>query len=431
MEDIYEALFGLCQTFTLPGLWRSIPCDPSFIFLPKDNKAILLELQRDFANADLIKSGIATTDAANALVWNPNLVVEGSPIWVIRSKPNEKPIGLIAQMSVLGHATWALCWAFQNHRQNELIAASGNQVVVAYSMADLAILQSIGIAAVPGGKWANLTKGQLYYLYQKVRSNSQRSQQNTYGASADTELLSLILANWSLAAFDITDIESATTSWSHLMKLNRHLKLSFEDFGIWKPTKKHLEQLAYRLKYQNVDHVCDGLLNVMEQDSSTIEQASFPKPSPAQTISEAYRAWQKAERNSMNPNGSQKAFEQLCEMHDRQRIDPLVEEAMQASDPLERNAELALAEVSRLLQPIVLLLTEKIRRSIGEKGTRVGSVVSKEEMASVLAQTDRLIALTKGVQEWRQNKPTKKALSLKPSAVRSKPSASTPKNSPH
>ena len=133
----------------------------------------------------------------------------------------------------------------------------------------------------------------------------------------------------------------------------------------------------------------------------------------------------------MNQVGSQKAFEQLCELHDRQLFDPLIAEAMQASDPLERNALLALAETSRLVQPQVLLLTEKIRRNIGEKGTRASSIISKEEMASVLALSDRVIALTKGVQECRRNNATKKVQSLKPSAVRSKPSTSTPKNSPH
>jgi hypothetical protein len=133
----------------------------------------------------------------------------------------------------------------------------------------------------------------------------------------------------------------------------------------------------------------------------------------------------------MNQVGSQNAFELLCELHESQRFDPLVAEAMQASDALERNALLTLAETSRLVQPQVLLITEKLRRSIGEKGTRVSNVVSKEEMASVLAQVDRVIALTKGVQACRQHKPTKKALGLKSSEPLSKPSASTPKNSQH
>ena len=241
MQEIYEALVGLCSTFTLPGPWHSIACDPAFFCLPNDNAAVLAELRQQFADADLIKSGIVKTDETNSLIWHPDLVVEGAPIWAIRPSRDEKPVGLIAQMRTIGKTTWALVWAFEDHRQNERIAAAGNQVVVAYSMADLAILQSLGIAAVPGGNWNRFTKGQLSYLYKKLRITSQTPQANMYGDegsdSAGSESTSLILANWSLATFDPSDIVAATTSWSHLVELDRNLKLDLSTFGLWKPSE--------------------------------------------------------------------------------------------------------------------------------------------------------------------------------------------------
>jgi hypothetical protein len=241
----------------------------------------------------------------------------------------------------------------------------------------------------------------------------------------------LILANWSLATLDPLDIEAATTSWSHLVDLYQYLKLPFDSFALWKPSQQNLKQLSFQVQYFNAKGIRARILDCLENDITDIDAELIDKRPAPQTIPEATRAWQQAERNTMNQVGSQNAFELLCELHESQRFDPLVAEAMQASDALERNALLTLAETSRLVQPQVLLITEKLRRSIGEKGTRVSNVVSKEEMASVLAQVDRVIALTKGVQACRQHKPTKKALGLKSSEPLSKPSASTPKNSQH
>jgi hypothetical protein len=433
MEDVYEALAKAGTAFKLPSPWHNIPCDPSFFCLPSDKASLLTELQRQFSDADLIKAGVATIDAANTVVLHPQLVVDGVPIWAIRTKPNQKPTALIAQMNTVGKVTWAAYSAFQDHRQSELIAATDDHVVVAYSMTDVAILRSIGFAAVPGGNWNRLTKPQLDFLCQKLRIISS-PKPNTFGAASigteETGPLSLILANWSLTAFDRTDIAAAQVSWSHLVDLHRYLKLDFDTFGLWKPSEEHLKQLGYQLQYQNVKRVRAGLLDGMGENATAIDAGLIVKRSPAQTIVEAFRAWQQSERNSMNQIGRQKAYEQFCELVDRQRFDPLVEEALLASNPLERNAELALAETSRLLQPQVQLLTEKIRRSIGEKGTRAGNTITKEELEPVLALSDRLLALTEGVQACRRNKPTKTVMSLKPMAARSKPSASKPKKSP-
>jgi len=432
MEDVYEALVQASSPLKLPLPWQNISCDPAFFCLPVDKTSLLAELRRQFSDADLLKAGVVIIDADNIVSLHPYLVVDGAPVWAIRTKPNEKPTALIAQMNSFGKNAsgkniWVVSTALQDHRQSELIAAADNQVVLAYSMMDVAILRSIGIAAVPGDKWSRLSKPQLDYLCRWLRI-SQGPGPNTF----DAELrgpLTLALANWSLAVLDRTDIGAATTSWSHFVELHRFLELDFDTFGLWKPSEEHLKQLGYRLVYQNVNKVRAWLLDSMEEDARAIDADLIVKRSPAPTIDDAFRAWQQAERNPTNQFGRQKAYDQYCELVDRQRFDPLVEEALQTSDPLERNAELALAETSRLLQPQVQLLTEKIRRSIGEKGTREGSILTKEELESVLALSDRLIALTEEVQACRRNKLTKTVTSLKPTAVRSKPSASRPKKS--
>jgi hypothetical protein len=434
MENIYEALALAGSAYQLPSPWHNIPCDPAFFCLPHDKAALLAELQRKFSAADLVQAGIVTMGAAKTLVWHPQLVDVGVPIWAIRTMPNLKPTALIAQLKTLGKKTWAVRSALQDHRQSKLMAAA-DEVVVAYSMTDAAILRSLGLVAVPGGHWHRLAKPQLDYLCQQLRITSRSPQPDTLGAAwkgpamtgPEEKLpLSLTLANWSLAAVDPTDSGAAMTSWAHLVELYRHLDLAFDTFGLWKPRDSYLQQLGYQLRYHDVQQVRAGLLNSMAEDATAMDADLSVKRPPASTIVEAFRAWEQAERNSMNPVGRQQAYEQLFELLDRQRFDPLVEEALQTSNLLERNTELALAETSRLLQPLVLVLSEKIRRSIGEKGTRAGSIITKEELEQVLALSDRQLALTEGVLACRRNKPAKTSTSLKPPAERSRPSASRP-----
>jgi len=427
MEDVFEALVQTGSAYKLPSPWQDISCDQAFFCLPSDKTSLLAELRQQFSDADLIKAGVVSIDAGDIVSLHHRLLVDGAPVWAIRTAPNQKPTTLIAQMQSLGNNTWEVCSALQDHPQSKLIAAADDHVVLAYSMTDMAILRSIGFAAIPGGDWHRLSKGQLNYLCQRFRIGLPAPKLK---GPEETGPLSLILANWSLATVDRTDIRAATSSWSHLVELHQFLNLDFDTLGMWKPSEKRLKGLGYRLQYQNVKRIRAELLNSMDEDATAMELNLLIKRSPAPTYIDAYRAWQQAERNSMNQFGRQKAYDQFCELVERQRFDPLVEEALQASDPLERNAELALAETSRLLQQQVQVLTENIRRSISEKGTRAGDILTKEQLESVLALSDCVIDLTKGVQGCRRNKPTKTVKLLNPTAVRSKPSASKPKKSP-
>ncbi len=434
MEDVYEFIVKASQTFTLPSPWQTVPCDPAFIRLPTDRRALLAELRQQFPDERLVQAGVVTMDTSGNVSLVPQLAAGVAPIWVIRRESDRKLTAIIAEMNLVGKNAWALAAAFQDPRQRDLIGGGEGRIVVAYSMQDLAILRSIGLAAVPGGNWCRLTKPQLDFLCEALGITPRSSGPPTKWAKA-MELIKprtvpLILANWSLAGMDRTDVAAATTSWSHLVELYRHLDLTFDHFGLWKPSHESLAQLEFQLRYLDVEAVCDALLEGIGEDSITIDAGLGPNQPEPQSIVESYRAWRRADRDAMNPPARQKAFAKLCELLDQKRFDPLVEEALRATSALERNAEIALAETSRLLQPQLLLLAEKIRRSIGENGTRTVNSISKEELEPVLALSDRLLALTQGVQACRRNQPAKLIKVLKPRGVRCKRSASSEKKSP-
>jgi hypothetical protein len=431
MEQVYEAIAKASQAYTLPAPWQNVPCDPAFMRLPTDSAALLAELRKQFPDERLVQAGVVAVDATGSVALIPQIAAGVDPLWAIRCQSDQEVTAFIAQLHTVGKRDWPLATALRDPKQSEAIVAADGQIIVAYSMPDLAILRSLGMAAVPGSHWRRLSKPQLDFLCQTLGIAPHAPAPLAASVETITQGAgSLVLANWSMATMDRTDVDAATTSWSHLVELHRYLELSFDDFGLWKPSQQTLKRLEFQLQYQDVRQVHAGLLEGIGQDATAIDVDLGPKRPVPKSIVEAYRAWRQADRDAVNPVARRKAYDQLCELLDRQRFDPLVEEALRATNPLERNAEIALAETSRLLQPQILLLTEKIRHSIGENGTRAGNTITQEELDQVLALSDRLMALTQGVQACRRNQPAKMVKSLKPTAVRCAPSASSQKKSP-
>jgi hypothetical protein len=370
------------------------------------------------------------------VTWHPQLAVAGAPIWAVRAKPNDKPTALIAGCTSLGGKPWAVIAAFQDHRQRKLIAAADNCVVVAYAMSDLAILRSLGIAAVPGRSWNSLTKPQLDFLCATFQITSWSSPPKTLGTqhcnppqSAETRELSLILANWSVAAFNAAHLDAAQTTWSHLAQLFRNLDLTNESFiGLCSPSADDLARLRDQLRYQDVSQIRAGLLTCLADNTKSLETELRPPSPPANTYVEAWREWQAAVANPRLAFGGQEACDRYRELVERQRFEPLHDQALRTVDPLERNLTFALVELSRLQHDEAQALSGKMYRNFRQG--RAGSLNTEEDLGPLLALTDRALALTKGVLECRRYQSTLTLADRKPKAASSTPSASPPTESP-
>lgn len=307
MEDVFEAIVKASQAYTLPSPWQNIPCDPAFIRLPTDGASLLAELRRQFSDELLINAGAETVDAEGNVGLSENLVADDAPVWAIRSNPDQKVTALVTQMKSLGNDEWALATAMRDHRQYDLIADAEEQIVVAYSMQDLAILRSLGIAAVPGGNWDQLSKPQLDFLCEILRIAPRAPVSSTLGPEElkpqVTRARYLTVANWSLATMDSADVVAVTTSWAHLVEIYSYLDLSFGTLGLWKPSEKNLKQLRFQAQYMDVQNLCARLLEGMEEDSSAIDADLYAKPHPPQSVVDAHRAWQVADRDKEIPVG--------------------------------------------------------------------------------------------------------------------------------
>ena len=92
-------------------------------------------------------------------------------------------------------------------------------------------------------------------------------------------------------------------------------------------------------------------------------------------------------------------------------FDPLVEQALESIRPTRAQclADLGGNESARATAGSAANRKDPPQHR-RKRNAELGNVISKEELDSVLALSDRVIALTKGVQACRQHKPTKKVL---------------------
>jgi hypothetical protein len=95
------------------------------------------------------------------------------------------------------------------------------------------------------------------------------------------------------------------------------------------------------------------------------------------------------------------AWDHVERLQDSELIAPLLECARETSDPAQRNLVVTFANVSRPFHLQALLLAADLAKKAREKSANNSWAQPKEEYQQLLALGDRLLALTRQIQQAR------------------------------
>lgn len=421
IEPIYQAVAAAGVPLVLPGVWRALPSDTSF-FRIADAAALWETLRSKFAPPKLIASGVGQAGGDGALVMNPLLTSPQAILWTLRKKSGAPPFQLIVDLKCVHSKNWAFAAALVDYRTAPMIEAAEDRVAVVFSMADLAILRSLKVPAVPAGRLHFMPGPSLANFSKLVGLDRMPSAGPNPLRSVEPP--ALVLIDWSVANLAPTDSTEADRIWNYWRELHGNLGWEMDEYRRLRPTAAELSKVRFLVQHEGWDRLREALFEgPYENSPSLCDDPSRERRMPG-SLSEAIQIWR---RTGSDVLARKLAWNDVRDFHDRQIVDPLAQEALATADPIQRSMLSALADLNRLLHPQILQLTEQASQAAGAKAG-AGNLVPKEDFQQLMAGLDRALALQQGIQACRLKKPFPMIRTPRPNAagVDSKRSAATP-----
>ncbi len=171
----------------------------------------------------------------------------------------------------------------------------------------------------------------------------------------------------------------------------------FGDVRVWKPTTGDLNRFAFCVANGDALDITAALTDSLYQScrqSICLDGTRVPE-----TYAEAANNWMKMQPDPLDAQRKKIAWDHVERLQYSELIAPLLVWARETVDPAQRNLAVTLANVSRTYHLQSLLLAADLVKKAREKGANNSWALPKEEYQQQLALGDRLVALTRQIQQ--------------------------------
>ncbi len=413
---VYAAVQRMGTPFVLPNPWRRIPCSPAFFQLPGDPQSLCAELTAEFSPEQLVAAGVYQIESAGPAL-RQSLREPGALVWALRTEDKSDPYDLVAGMQSVAPAGLSFVAPLRDHRSAGLLMAAENSAFVVFNMADLAVLWSLGVFALPAMDCTTLTRPQYLLMCRELRLGESFMQP-----------LKLCISHWSPSEWTNVDLPEARQMTHEFHTLLSQLGHDDCQVFVTKPPLDKLPALRSQLKFLRPSQISSNVLEMLDESRSP-----YPPSRSTETLAESYAAAVRlyldalVDTRTMHPDGKDrhcaKLRERLLQLTELDLVNPLQERASRTPDLLQRNQLVALAGVARQFHELELALME--RSAHHRANGRIGVVADPKDLRLLMALAASMQKLSKGISPWKIPPQSTPASLATPG---SQPSASLPTN---
>ncbi len=411
-NGVYAYVESRGLPFTLSGAWGRFTCLNGFFRLRQDPSQLFDGLRESFSAEHLLGSGVVVTSDNGTLALHPKLAIRDSILFAPREAPDHRPFDIWADGTSLGRL-WPALTVFRDYRAAALLARRNSRLLVAFSMADVAILLSLGIpATLPDG--LDRFFGRQLDLYcrrfgiqRHVADQALEEWFLDLSAAANEGPQSgpsLTLVGWSIAGLELARPPELAAIQDHFARIDHQMGIRFVEEQIWTATNDDIERLRFALAHGDYFDLVRVFADSVDDRSTELVPiaSATPVTHPApQSYAEARLNWETSQKQSASSEQRKQAWDHLHDFHERDVITPLWRMAMEATDALDRARILAVIDLSRLAHSQALIMTAQLEKSFREGGTCV-TTVPKEAFQQFVLLIDRIRGLTPEKKSWRQ-----------------------------
>ena len=417
-EAVFEFLAGRGKPYVLPGAWANLECHGAFFVLSEDPESFREALCAQFAREDLLAAGVAHVGDDGELLMHPDLIAEGAVLAALRRAPQAAPFCILTRDDCLPPGQWPFAAVRDDFQMQSLHELVDGELYIAATLADVAVLWSVGLPAVTATGIGTLEGEllELFYAALYVPSAGASGGADTAANSDEgkhptrTDPATLFFVDWSPADFCLDPRPEIGAAAHRVVELYNDelpfkVKLALEESTIWKPSSADLVELRHSLAVGPPEKVGDALDVILDHSRRPLlEPRNMPESpeAPNRGYLELHAEWNTARRKQADHKDLQQAWDLLRDAHEREVVMPLMQHALQSDDLLYRQLGLSLAEVVRMTHPQALATATNYGSDIGAAKGKTALLLPPEQFRQFMTMLDNTRSLIRELQKCRR-----------------------------
>jgi hypothetical protein len=370
-NDLLAEFGSLCE---LPAKWSWLEPDSDCLRLA-DPGAALQSLIAEFPREALVAARVAVEDPEGNLQLNRALVTDGEPFIVLWHYVGRACWDVVTAEGCLAGAFPVLQMTSDEKVYRAVQGSSDKSIYGCFSLVDLRILRSLGVAAVLATKLGKLSGSGLDRLLRLVGGRAEPkalrrlslplrdNDLNDSSSNPWAVRLVLVAASLTRATAEIPgDLINAAL---HLAGAERHLGLHFPQVQVWYPTSQELDCLEYCRRVHLPEALRD-FFHDKEREYHPLAAFQEGRPPALPTSADRYhgllnelrRVAQEPYAEDYQQTKRRTARVSFHGFVERHFVRPAVEQAMKTDDPQERILLVQLADDTRQYYRIMAAIAE-------------------------------------------------------------------------
>jgi hypothetical protein len=421
-RNICDFITRLGVAPTPPIAWKRFNVAGAFFQLNLAPEELMRRLTTSFEWEDLIEAGAVTMTPENGPALSPLLAKPGTFL-AFRTGPDSRPVDLLRASGRTLSGRWGLVAALDDQRMRALLERREEQLLIVPSLVDAAMLQSFGFPAVPVAGLHGLNGQTAEVLAKELRLQRRRTADTVPAGPSQPEFeeseladysIAVVLANWSIAALDRSDVPTILKLWKRFQEIDKYFGIDMQEFSIWKSTDADLERFRFCIERGTRRHVERALVETLIVSCEPLDMTGLVPPIP-QTFAEAVAAWAAFPDDSVSARFKSRAWKWVVNLLDQELIEPLRQQAREEADPSKRNQLMITAQVSAMLHLLLARLTTGFAKSNSAIGAVAPGGFPHGEFQQARAMLDQIQSLTKELHTGTPKRKAKPASRAKPS----------------
>lgn len=383
-------------------------------------------LLAEFAEPALEQSGIVTTENGEPSI-HPSMCDPQTKIVPLFTEQDEAPLDLLAETGCLSGQKIPSCATLHDSRMRNLIGKSGNVVLFAFSVPDLAVLDAAGLSttlAVGIEELGPVSLTEFCHCYGLARHpkavDISSAVSKAYRCSTESmnrrmfERLGLETKGMCLPEFaPAEDLRLIFVAWSpwklktavpepleqvliHLRKIHIHLRLLMDHLYVWHPTESDVERVRTCAEIGHMKDIRTALLDSLQKSVEPV----IPDPTAKVSPSDYASAWI-AVQKSLNCRGDSKELDEAISIYrkmvQKELAVPLINKATITGNPFKKTLTAMSAEIVQILAQQSVDIQRAIRGQRHDRRHLVSQMSVEKRLQTYQAMVGRLVDVKKAI----------------------------------
>lgn len=424
-----------------PSSWKFLDSRLSLFHALAECGNLLEELRADYTDDELVAAGIAQRDSSNHVVLTTTLTALDQSVLLVRDLHSNAAIDVLTEWGPLGGGPAVFS------RDGELIQVAeeeGPLFFAAFSLADVAVLRTCGIPATLANGLDTLSPSDVQRLCKTFRIEMEQSFRSFEAedegpdspidepdpldamndASSDGEVSAsdpsdeshpaspvgppsrmLVLVGWQPASVSEQIPEQLPKVADYFQILKEHMGIVPGHVRVWRPPEGDMRRFEFyvqhgdlpRLREAMLDSIYDCLEDLSPYSPRWERAAAEDKSLPA-VLSRIYQL-ARQQQPSTYVRDMRREWARVEQALDEQLFQPLMEEALLALDPQERNLRLAAATIGRQAHVQALAFSVQTTLAIRSRGIHSLDPFPHDGLKDVLKLGKQVIELYREIKK--------------------------------